>query len=332
MDLGREDRLYRWLRSQLLDEGYDRLGDDAAVLPAGGPWTVTVDQQIEDVHFPAGLDPTWIARRSLAVNLSDLAAMGAEPRFAFLALSCPASFEARRFLSALIKTCRRYDVELAGGDLARSQRVATALTLVGRRPRRGRWVRRSSARMGDRLWIGGPLGMSFLGQQLLDRGASIVGRRIHLSARLGLSAVGRRLAQRAIRHHLAPDPQIELGKWLGRRQRAAAIDISDGLAIDLHRLCRESGVGAEIVASRLPTTQGFEGLCEALGLDPLEVLLSGGEDYVLLFALPPRLQPPAAFGCSVVGRLVGKRRLRLIQDDGIQALKPRGWDHFRDSG
>jgi len=329
MDLGSEDRLHTWLRKQLSDQGFDRLGDDGAILPPTGPWTVTVDHQIAGVHFPSDLDPARIARRSLAVNLSDLAAMGAKPRFAFLALSCPSTFDSRRFFSALMTACKRYGVELAGGDLARSCHVAAVLTVVGQRAPRGRWVRRSSGRVGDRLWLGGPVGLASLGQQLLERGASIVGRRVSLPPGLALTEASQKLARRTVRIHLLPEPQINLGVWLGRRRRAAAIDISDGLAMDLHRLCRESQVGAEISASQLPVARRFEELCRALELDPLQVLLGGGEDYVLLFALPPRLRPPATYGCSPLGRLVDGRRLSLIRNDGTQPLPVLGWDHFR---
>lgn len=328
MDLGSEDRLHTWLRKQLSDQGFERLGDDGAILPAGGPWNLTVDHQIAGVHFPSDLDPARIARRTLAVNLSDLAAMGAQPRFAFLALSCPPTFDTHRFFSALLNACKHYGVELAGGDLARSHHVAAVLMVVGQLAPRGRWVRRNSGRVEDRLWLGGPVGLAPLGQHLVKRGASFVGRGIDLPRGLALSPAGQKLARRAVRRHLLPRPQLDLGAWLSRRRRAAAIDVSDGLAMDLHRLCRESQVGAEVFTSELPVDPRFDELCSALQLDPLQVLLGGGEDYVLLFAISPRLQPPAIYGCSPLGRLVAGRRLSLHDVEGTHPLPTLGWDHF----
>ncbi len=107
MSQGAEDRIHHWLRQKLRQSGFNRVGDDGAILPAGGPWAVTQDHQIEGVHFPAGLDPSLVARRLLAVNLSDLAAMGAEPAFAFLALSCPLDFDIRRLLSSFVVDCEK---------------------------------------------------------------------------------------------------------------------------------------------------------------------------------------------------------------------------------
>ncbi|MFQ5350173.1 MAG: thiamine-monophosphate kinase, partial [Thermoanaerobaculia bacterium] len=132
-----EDRLIDWLRRQTRQRGTDLLGDDAAVLPETAP-VVTVDQQIAGTHFPADLAAPVVARRLLAVCLSDLAAMGAEPGHAFLALTMPEGFEPRPFFSALLAACDAYDTVLAGGDLARGPVLASALTLCGRLPARGR--------------------------------------------------------------------------------------------------------------------------------------------------------------------------------------------------
>jgi len=108
----------------------------------------------------------------------------------------------------------------------------------------------------------------------------------------------------------------------------AAIDLSDGLALDLHRLCRESGVGATLESDALPQPARFDDLCRALDQDPLELTLTGGEDYVLLFTLPPRVEPPSELGCTRVGRLTGGQAVQLATAEGTRALPPRGWDHF----
>jgi thiamine-monophosphate kinase len=131
-----------------------------------------------------------------------------------------------------------------------------------------------------------------------------------------------------VRRHLSPRPQLELGLWLATRRRAAAIDVSDGLAIDLHRLCRASGVGARIVANLLPLPPGFDRLATWIGSSALELALGGGEDYVLLFALPPTVAPPESFGARRIGEIVAGRRLTLEEHGKSRRLQPAGWDHL----
>ena len=322
-----EDRLIAWLRRQTQARGNDLLGDDAAVLAASAP-VVTVDQQIAGTHFPDDLAPGVVARRLLAVSLSDLAAMGAEPRYAFLALTLPQGLEPRPFFVALLAACDRFGVALAGGDLARGPVLAAALTLCGRRPARGRIVCRSGALPGDSIWLGGTVGESAAGRRLVARGARLAGRGVRLPAGLAATPATRRAAQRAVRRHLEPRPQLELGRWLARRRRAAAIDISDGLAIDLHRLCRASGVGAEIDTAQLPLPPEIDQLAALVDRPPLRLALAGGEDYVLLLTLPPSVRPPARFAARRIGEIVTGRRLTLTEDGHRRPLPPAGWDHL----
>lgn len=323
---GSEDELVDWLRGRLhaeRDEGgegdADLLGDDAACLPASPvsvPRVLTVDSQIEGVHFPEGLDPALLAQRLLAVNLSDLAAMGAVPRHALLALCGRFGFDHRRFFDAFLEACRTHGVTLAGGDLARSPggTVAT-LTLEGELPGEGkaRFLRRRDARPGDALWVGGTLGESAAGQRLIARGTE------------ALTRAGRRAVQR----HLLPRPQLALGRALGRLPRVAAMDLSDGLARDLPRLCRESRVGAEVEADLLPWPPGFEALCERLEESPTELALGGGEDYVLLFTLPPETEPPETpEPCHRIGTVTEDRVLRLRRRGRWEPWPDLGWDHL----
>lgn len=332
-----EDRLVAWLRRRTAGPGgKSPLGDDAALLPAGGPWAATVDSQVEGTHFPPGLDPAVVGRRLLAVNLSDLAAMGALPGPALLALTAPGGYDHRRLFTALLADCRRHGVALVGGDLASGPVLTATLTLLGSQPPEGRWVTRASARPGDRLWLGGTVGESVVGRLLLARGARWSSRRVDLPASL---SGDRRLAadaRRAVRRHLLPDPQLDLGRWLGTRPRAAAIDLSDGLGRDLHRLCRESGVGATVRTGSLPTSPGFDRLAEWLETDPEGLALGGGEDYVLLFSLPARESPPERFGCTEIGEITPTRSLllisaRSIDQDEIRPLPESGWDHLKES-
>ncbi len=324
-----EDRLVDWLRRRLRRSGEDLLGDDAALLGGSTPWAISVDQQIEGVHFPAGLDPGAVGRRLVAVCLSDLAASGAEPAYAFLTVALPGDYPARRLLDGVVTACERYRVTLAGGDTAGGgSRLACSMTVVGRRRPRGSWLARSNARPGDRLWLGGTVGESALGRHLLAAGARLEGRSIHLPERFGLAERWRRLARRAVRRHLQPEPQLELGGELARRRRCAAIDVSDGLALDLHRLCRASGVGAELDRQAVAAPAGLERWAAELGISGDALTLSGGEDYVLLFALPAGARAPRAAACRRIGTVSARPGVRLLDGEETIALSPRGWDHL----
>lgn len=317
-----EDRLIGWLRRQLERRGPDLLGDDAAFLPRES-WAVSFDQQIEGTHFRRGIAPATVARRLLAVNLSDLAAVGADPAYALLAVAVPGDYPMKPFFRALLDASDRHGIVLAGGDVARADTPAFGLTVLGRR--HGRWVRRDGGRPGDVLWIGGTLGESAAGRRLLERGAVPRGRAIELPAGFPSDPVLAAAARRAVRRHLAPRPQLELGRWLARRRRAAAIDVSDGLLLDLDRLCRASETGARVDAEALPSALHFDRLSDYLGSDPVELAAGGGEDYVLLFALPAATEPPPDLGCQRIGRLVSGRAVRL---SGGRSPGHRGWDHL----
>ncbi len=329
-----EDRLIDWLRNELERRGLsDLLGDDVARLALSGDWAVSADQQIEGTHFPAGLPANRIGQRIVAVNLSDLAAAGAQPRYAIATLASPADFDHKSFFMGLLDACQQFGLELAGGDLARSPRIHAALTVFGRRPQRGRFLRRDLARSGDLLWLGGPVGESALGRLLLERGASATANRLRLPADPGLPRTLHAAARASISRHLAPDPQLALGAWLATRHRAAAIDVSDGVLLDLERLARESRVRCELDATTLPLSSNFGELARNLGQNATTLALTGGEDYVLLFALPVRVRPPASYRATLVGRVIGgvknpyNATVRLLGAD-LPAGRPKGWDHL----
>ncbi len=320
-----ENGLVAWLRT--LDP-QSRIGDDAAFLPAGRERAVTVDHQIEGVHFVPDLHPAVVAERLLAVNLSDLAAVGATPRWAFLAFAGPPTTDRRALLRSLAAACERHGVELSGGDLARSERLHLSLTLIGERPPRGRWLRREAARPGDGLWLSGTLGESAIGRELVARGARMTPEHSSLPPRLRLDADAGRAALAAVRRHLRPEPATRLGVELGRRRRVAAIDLSDGLSRDLDRLCRASGVGAVVEMDRLPLAPGHEALARALDRDPLRLALHGGEDYVLLFTLPAGARPPRSASVRAIGRIVEGAGAALSLRGRTETLSPEGWDHL----
>jgi len=329
-----EDSLLTWLRGRLVTS---LIGDDAAILPALSSSAVTMDSQIAGVHFPPDLAAADLARRLLAVNLSDLAAMGATPAYVFLALSAAPGFDHKAFFVSFLAACRRHDLTLAGGDLARHRggTIAT-LTLIGTKDAGARWLRRGCAEPGHTLWLGGTVGESAAGRILIERGARLAGRRVELPAFCkGFPSLLSAAARRAVRRHLSPEPQLALGRWLGAQPfDIAAIDISDGVARDLHRLCRESRVGAEIEVEELPLAARYTELCKALNVvDPLALALSGGEDYVLLFTLPPKLAPPAGLGARSLGTITPQSRkgqpgIFIKQAGRRRKLPDTGWDHL----
>lgn len=336
-----EERFVAWLRRRLPEPKL--IGDDTAELAARGRLIATVDQQIEGTHFAPGLDPRLVGRRLVAVNLSDLAASGARPRWALLALAVPPDCDPRSLVAGVLAEAKRHGVVLAGGDVAHAPLLTASLTLLGEKDRRDANLGRDRARPGHALWLGGTVGESALGCELLLRGASIVGKAVSFSGpskdkdfqlRERLRGAGRR----AVLRNVLPTPQLALGRWLaelGARRAGACIDVSDGLAKDLRRLCTASGVGVELDLRlvRQATSRDFEALATALGLDPVAVALAGGEDYVLLFTLPDGIEPPAAFRCVRIGTITRSRRTVMLDRDGRRHPLPRlGWDHLDTKG
>ena len=329
---GGEDRLIAWLAG-FAGSG-DRIGDDAVLLTLGErQYAFSVDTQRAGVHIPVDLDPAAAARRLLAVSLSDLAATGAEPRWMLVALGIDDEDAARRFLAALVRAGRRYEVELIGGDTARPTtpgRLDASLTVVGEIPADGASLTRDAARPDDRLWIGGPVGESALGLEVWSasapgsRGAAPACRRGYPTG-WSVSPAG---------SFAATWNRGRSSNWAccwGRRSPAgAAIDVSDGLATDAARLCRRSGVGCELEEGALALQADARRLAGHLRREPLELVLGGGEDYVLLFTLPPDagLQHP---GCRPIGRITTRPGLNLRRVDGtLEPLPGGGWDHLSD--
>jgi thiamine-monophosphate kinase len=295
------------------------IGDDAALVavPPGRELILTTDMSIEGVHFTSALHPPQaVGHRALARSLSDIAAMGGTPRYALISLA--ASRRARRawlegFFAGLFALARRFDVAVIGGDTA----VATGSTAIdvvvaGEVPR-GQALRRSGARPGDRIFVSGRLGMAALGLRLL-------------SSRRRMRKPVERAALRA---HLYPQPQCTLGRFLSEHRLASAMmDLSDGLSIDLQRLCDASGVGARLLANRLP----FPPLPDAE--DALALALHGGEDYQLLFTASPAkaAKIPRHLGripLRCIGEIRASRGIDLVTADGkTLPLKILGYDHF----
>ena len=283
-------------------ELFPRTGDDAAVI---GDQVITNDVLVEDVDFTASTPLPLLARKSIAVNLSDLAAMGAKPMFAVVAIASPDEERAKGLIEALGNERR---IEIVGGDLSRAAKLFVSVTAVGEAKQP---LLRRGARRGDRVYISRPLGAAAAGLHFEQHPLSPQAPYLL-----------REFAESAIRRHLDPEPEVELGMKLAGIA-TACIDVSDGLSSDLHHLCDASGVGAEIERQRIPVFPGIE----QSGIDVRNAVLHGGEEFALLFTSTLReSELSARVGRPVyaIGRIVEQRGVRL---DG-EPLAPRGWDHF----
>ena len=328
--MGEFELIERYFRRGPADRGGDAvllgIGDDCALLQAPSPGqvlAVSSDMLIEGRHFFAGSDPGSVGHKSLAVNLSDLAAMGAQPLGFTLAIALPALDEAwlDGFCRGLFALADRFACALVGGDTTRGP-LAISITVFGQVPP-GQALRRDGARPGDELWVSGPLGGASLAVAARQRGGAAVDTR-----------AARRLDW--------PQPQVDLGLLL-RGVAHAAIDLSDGLAGDLrHVLAASSGATgqsgatsptvelmAELFAADIPLDPSLAGLParEALGC-----ALHGGDDYELLFTAAPgdhariRALWPTA---GMIGRLRAGRGILLTgPDGGSEPVERTGFDHF----
>jgi thiamine-monophosphate kinase len=323
------ERLRRRFAVPAAPRGGLGIGDDAAVLPGRPRRVVTTDLLVEGQHFRFDLlAPADLAVRALEANLSDIAAMGAQPEAVFLGLAWPRGAAASRrlepFLAALARACRARRVPLLGGDTVRAPQGATTLALaVTGLPHRGGPVLRSGGRPGDALVVTGALGGSALGLALLE------GR-----VRVSREAGARRLAERAAARYRRPRARLAAAPALAARA-SALIDLSDGLGLDLPRLARASGCGFEVRADLLPVDPAAARL-----LPPDEALrlaLRGGEDYELLAAVAPGrlaglLRRLAAVGvpAAAIGRLLPARAGGRLRTGGtVRRWVAAGWDPLR---
>lgn len=294
-------------------------GDDAALWqPRPGYQTVlTSDWFLEGSHFLREKHPAdSVGWKCLARAVSDIAAMGGIPRCFLLNLAIPASHTGRwldEFLGGLRRAAKFLRCSMAGGDTTRNHQILINVTVVGE-VKQGKAVLRSGARPGDLLFVSGNLGEAELGLQEF--------RRRGKHAPKAMSP--------ALRKHLYPKPQIQLGQWLAENQFASAMmDLSDGLSTDLGRLCEASGVGAVVEECAVPLARGMAGQ-EAIGCG-----LHGGDDYELLFTVHPKQAqrlPRQYQGLRLtpIGEITRGRQILLrIDDASVVPLKPSGWDPFR---
>jgi thiamine-monophosphate kinase len=292
------------------------IGDDCAVLsvPPGHELLVTTDFTIEKVHFRRDWHrPELVGRRCLTRGLSDIAAMGGEPRAAFLSLAVASDVSQKwvdRFLKGLLNLAEEFKVPLAGGDTAQSAGgIQADIVVVGSVPK-GKAVLRSGAKAGEQIYVTGELGGSAAALAQLEKSKPVGAGTKHFS------------------QHFHPLPRLAVGQWLRQRGVASAmIDLSDGLSTDLEHICEESRVGAEIEAEAIPRAQFGLGK----KLVALEFALHGGDDYELLFtSAAPVPAKVAGVRVTRIGHTTQSMGMRLIGADGkTKRLKAEGWEHFK---
>jgi thiamine-monophosphate kinase len=294
------------------------VGDDCALLrpPPGMELAVTTDTLVEGVHFLPEVDPEALGHKALAVNLSDLAAMGAEPAWVTLALALPASDSdwLEPFSRGFLSLAKRYGVQLIGGDTTRGP-LTISVTAHGFVPP-CRALRRDGARPGDRVYVSGTLGDAALALRVVQGEYSSAQNPTELIRRLE-----------------RPTPRLETGRAL-IGIASAAIDISDGLMADLGHICTRSGVGAELSLETIPLSVDVKRFLEEGG--SWGTVLTGGDDYELCFTVPPDqeqklalLQQEGACSLTHIGTITEGEGVHCLSADGSEiAMERGGYEHF----
>jgi thiamine-monophosphate kinase len=323
-EFGLIDRIRKWMTASdsAVIQG---IGDDVAVIEmAGKTLLVTTDILIEGIHFDRSwIDPYRLGKKALIVNLSDIAAMGGNPKYFLISLGLPKDLSLSfisSFYRGLKEGARKFRVDLIGGDTSLSQKIVINICLLGGGRKKGLLFRRG-ARVGDDLLVSGTLGDAALGLKILQKKGFIGGPK-------GL-----------IEKHLSPCPRIELGQAIGKHHCATAmIDVSDGLLIDTRHLLEESGVGARIWEERIPLSRLYRQWIRTYSKDPYQIALCGGEDYELLFTAPPETRKKISSLALSLGTpitrigeiLPQKEGLQIIRKDGKKYSPTRlGFDHFK---
>jgi thiamine-monophosphate kinase len=306
------------------------IGDDAAAFASSADQVtlLTTDLLVERVHFlrhaVSGLD---LGHKALAVNLSDIAAMGGDPREAFVSIAIPADC-GLAYLDAiyggLTELAAEFEVNILGGDTTASKGDLIINVAVTGRVHEAELLRRDGARPGDLLVTTGPLGESRAGLHLILN-------------QIPADTPGFR---RLLDVHRRPQPHLREGRFLATSGAVhAAMDVSDGLGNDLAHILKQSAVGARIFADRLPISRDLKAFCHAFDFDPVQFAVAGGEDYVLLGAVDPRQAKAVmaayqeTFGASLfpIGEITtsGVGAVELVAADGrVMEIRDTGWDHF----
>jgi len=324
-----EKALIERLRQRLATSGKREtvavgIGDDTAACRLAG-WSklllFTCDMMVEDTHFRrAWQPPEKLGWKALAINISDIAAMGGKPLFAVISVALPKDLDLGfidQFYEGLSQCAETYGVTLVGGDSVGSpQGVVIDVALVGEAEK---VVQRKGAQSGDLLAVTGPVGRAALALRLLEKAAAT------------------EAAESIIESLIAPRPRLKEGQALASAGISAMMDLSDGLGEDLPRLCQESGVGAKLYADKIPLAEDFLAVCEKLNIAGVELALQGGEDYELLFAAPAEkfpdlhkaLKKVGALPPSIIGEItVPESGLQVVLPNGSTRPLPKGFQHY----
>ncbi len=314
------------------------IGDDAAVIATSAPawWHLTTDLLVEGIHFDLkSAAPESVGYRAAMANLSDIAAMGAAPRYLLVSLAIPRTIQRPQvdeLYGGLMTACRLYGVALVGGDTSASMAgLFLSITLIGTTTRR-RALFRHGATVGDQIFVSGTLGDSLAGLRLSARGT---GARSSGKRTTPLSHAHR---QFLLRRHFHPTARVAEGQWLNsERLASAAIDVSDGLSGDLRHICQESRVGAEVDLRRIPISPACRAYAQTVGVSPAQLALTGGEDYELLFTASPkdgrlieRQARSRGFRMTCIGTIRPKQfGMQVTSGDHTEPLPITSYEHFR---
>lgn len=290
-------------------------GDDAAVTVPGGATATSVDALVDGVHFRRGQSsPAQIGAKALAAALSDLAAMGAEPGEAYVALGVPTDLDEAdclELLDGMAALAAETATSIGGGDVTRSPVLSLAVTVVGHAPSPEDFVTRAGAHAGDALAVTGELGAAAAGLLLLEDSE-------RTKPRFGASLAPKRRLATLVARQLEPRPRLAAGRALAAAGATAMIDISDGLGGDARHLATASGVGLRIEAASLPIAPGVEQVAAAAERDPIELAAAVGEDYELLVALPAERFEQAAAAVAAGEGTQLTRIGAVVADEGVE--------------
>ena len=321
-------------------------GDDAAVLATARNerLVVTTDAVVEGVHFSRAYStPADIGHRALAVNLSDLAAMAATPRWALLSLVLPGPMrvsDVEALVDGLAALATRHGMSVVGGNITRTDGPLVVDVTAGGEAAPRKWLTRSGARAGDEIYVSGHLGGAAAGLEMLRLGA---GSRPFDELRAAPSEVERRepgagnTSAACMTRYLRPEPRVRLGIAMGRTRAArAAMDLSDGLADAVHQVAVASGVGVRIDAASLPIDPGARDWWKAQGADAVTAAIAGSDDYELLFAVPEKgtgrlrmvTRQVAEPALTKIGVFTKDAHERVLLRDGKEDALPQGFEHF----
>ena len=316
------------------------IGDDCAVL-APSPdhhLIITTDTLVESIHFDLDyFDPWHLGRKTAAVNLSDAGAMGGNPRWAFLNLAVRPGMTDRfwdSFSKGLLSRLSEYGVSLVGGDtVSTPDRLSLSLTLIGE-VKKGKWLSRGRAQPDDLIYCSGNLGEAAAGLELLRKYKE---KRSPFKDRKRAHRISGAVLKRLVNKHLDPEPRVTLGQALAANGMVqTAIDVSDGIATDLAHICKNSRVGAEVWAREMPVSRALKRTSGILGISPLNLALTGGEDFELLWTVSEKKESEVrkiaaeilGYRPFRIGKIVQGDRVILKTSQGAKDITYQGYEHY----